>query len=352
MNRQHIINQKGEIEFRKNLYLQQVEGKTIFHDEFDTHGIETILQKRMNNTLQQMTELKEKRITLSPYIEIGAERRQRSLVMENDLSVNGAAVDISFDMLKSCEYYKKVFNKSKSPLRICCDANNLPFMSHSIPFIFCYETLHHFPQPTPVTQEIFRVLSPGGRFFFDEEPFKQVFHFSLYKGKKIYSNHSLERSKIKKILDYFFSVKTCNEVEYGIIENDDISLRTWKQALQIFQEKEIYLRKRKFQVNLYNPDSYFAYFAAYLLGGIVSGVCTKTGSIGNGNLSIYNALICPSCGESGDEQPVEINNDSFQCIRCSKTYPIINDVVFLFSYKKLEELYPDIFNTILNNTSK
>ena len=43
MGRQQIENQKGEIEFRKKIYLQQVEGKMIFDDEFNANGIKNIL---------------------------------------------------------------------------------------------------------------------------------------------------------------------------------------------------------------------------------------------------------------------------------------------------------------------
>ena len=68
----------------------------------------------MKKTHDQMTLLQKLNITLSPYIEIGAERCQRSLVMENDLGLSGgAAIDISFDMLRSCNHYQDIFNKVK-----------------------------------------------------------------------------------------------------------------------------------------------------------------------------------------------------------------------------------------------
>jgi hypothetical protein len=104
MNRQSIKNRKGEIEFRRKLAEQQTEGKRQFDDEFDNVGIEKLLQERMRRTLEQMTLLKRNRVVLSPYVEIGAERCQRSLVMENDIGVKGISVDISYDMLKSCGY--------------------------------------------------------------------------------------------------------------------------------------------------------------------------------------------------------------------------------------------------------
>lgn len=347
MKEQLIGNQKSEIEFRKKLHLQQVENKTVFDDEFDGSCIKNILKDRMEKTYQQMTLLNKRDFTLSPYIEIGAERCQRSLVMENDLGLNGgAAVDISFDMLKSCNHYQDVFNKIRSPIRVCCDANNLPFMTSSIPFVFCYETLHHFPEPTPILNQIYRVLLPGGCFFFDEEPYKQVLHLNLYKGKKLYSKEFLTRSKIKRVLDRFFCTTSCNEVEHGIIENNNISLKLWKHALTDFDEKEIKLTPtRFFTSNLFRPAAYLLYFAAYLLGGNISGICRKAGIVGQQNISIVNTFICPSCIELGFEVLLSRKNSWFICPKCSKMYPIIDQVLFLFSYEKFSKLYPSVFDS-------
>jgi SAM-dependent methyltransferase len=317
MRKQKIDNQKGEITFRRKLFLQQVEGKTLFGDEFDSIGIENILNARMQKTINQMFLFQEKNITLSPYVEIGAERCQRSLIMENDLGSKGAAVDISFDLLKSCSYYKRVFNKNKTPLRICCDANRLPFLTNSIPFVFCYETLHHFPEPFPITEEIYRVLSPGGSFFFDEEPFKKILHINLYKMNKIYSEKSLNRGTFRKVIDYFFGKRTCNEVEYNIIENDAISLGLWKRSLVFFDKNDVKLKSlRLIESTLFNPSSYFKYFLTYLLGGNISGICIKSGSDANKNTSICDVLICPSCRKIGSEVPLNNDITSFSCPTC------------------------------------
>ena len=343
MKQQSVKSQKGEVEFREKLFQQQVEGKCIFNDEFNAKNIEKILSDRMKKTFDQMSLLKESGLILSPYVEIGAERCQRSLVMENDLGATGAAVDISYHMLKTCDYYKDVFNKSKVPLRICCDANSLPFMSNSIPFLFCYETLHHFPDPIPITKEIHRVLSASGHFFFDEEPYKRVLHINLYKGKKVHSKERLSASKIKKIFNYFFSEKTCNEVEHGIIENKNISISLWKQALRFFDEKDVKLKIEFIQSELFNPKSYISFILAYLFGGIISGICGKSGNDINGNNSIYSVLICPSCMENGSEILLDQRGLSFFCPKCSKEFPMVDRIIFLLSYTRFEELYPEIF---------
>ena len=347
MKQQSIESQRGEIEFRKKLVQQQAEGKRVFNDELDAEGIEKILYERINKTLEQMILLKKSGVVLSPYIEIGAERCQRSLVMENDLAAEGAAIDISFDMLKSCDYYKEVFNRNKVPLRICCDANDLPFMSNSIPFVFCYETLHHFPDPTPIIEEIHRVLSPGGHFFFDEEPYKKVLHLNLYKGKKVYSKEYLTRSTIKKIFDYFFSKVSCNEVEHGIIENHDIAVSVWKRSLSVFDDKDIALKSiSHINCELVNPKHYIKFLFAYLFGGIILGTCQKSGILKTRDSSIYDSIICPSCLKHGRELKLVKKNFSFFCNACNNHYPIIDGIVFLFSYDKFEELYPELLKKI------
>ena len=54
MEKQSIISQKGEIEFRKKLISQQVHGNSIFKDEYNGPDIEKIMIERMERTFQQI----------------------------------------------------------------------------------------------------------------------------------------------------------------------------------------------------------------------------------------------------------------------------------------------------------
>lgn len=345
MSSQQLESQLGEIAFRKKLVQQQVEGAQLFTDEFDRRGIEDILQQRMQKTFAQMTALQQKGITVSPYLEIGAERGQRSLVMENDVGASGAAADLSFDMLKSCDYYQKAFNKKNMPARVCCDANFLPFASKAMPFVFCYETLHHFPEPTPIIKEIHRVLAPGGYFFFEEEPYKRVLHLDLYESKKIYSAEYQNAGPLRKILDFFFAKRRCNETEHDIIENDEIPLRVWKKALSVFSGKEVALEslKNHLHAELFAPFYNPKYFLSYLFGGSISGVCRKAGENASTLANVHEAFICPSCLQNGVESTMAVHDAGLLCRCCNNKFPRVDGVIFLLPHEKFAKLYPEIF---------
>ncbi|MFY0626179.1 MAG: methyltransferase domain-containing protein [Reichenbachiella sp.] len=345
MKRQKIDNKKGEIIFRRKLYQQQIEGNKIFDDEFDAKEIESLLKDRMEKTLDQMLSLKKEGILLSPYLEIGAERGQRSLVLENDMGLQGISADISFEMLKSASHYQIVFGKEKIPLRLCCDANNLPIKSNSLPFVFCYETLHHFPDPTPAVNEAYRILSPGGHFFVEEEPYRQVLHLNLYRGEKIYSTKAKNQSKLKNLIDRFFKGQNCNEIDHGIIENHTNSIKKWVKAFSSFEDKIFTLKSVKsLEVD---PSAFplLKYFIAYLFGGSISGICKKQGQVEFVNSSETDQsslFICPDCWSSKKiESDLEEKNNCLVCTNCKSQYPIVDGVVLLFDNSTLKSLYPE-----------
>src|SRR5262245_10667897 len=211
--RQTIDNLKGEIAFRAKLAGQHVSGEVLLPDYYKKEDHDRILLERVEATHNKMKELARLGLNLSPFLELGAERGQRSLVLMNDFGANGIAVDISYHQLRTMEHFSQLFNKDKLPLRICCDVNHLPFKSNSFPFIFCYEFLHHFPSLPPIMKEIHRVASDG-YFYFDEEPFKRVLKLPLYRQKaKIYSERAVRKNKYVSLIESFISDAPCDEVE-------------------------------------------------------------------------------------------------------------------------------------------
>lgn len=340
---QSIDNKLGEIKFRKKLAEQQIENKNIFDDEFNSEDIEKIMQERMAETYSHIKKLSDQGIPISPFLEIGAERGQRSLVLENDLKASGAALDLSFDMLNSCAFYSVKFGKEKIPTRICTDAYNLPLKSNSVPFIFCYQTLHHFPDPTPIITEIHRVLSDGGTFLFDDEPYKKILHIGLYKKRhKMYSSKERKKNLFIKALDHFFAEEICNETDFGVVENDKIPLSTWKNALSIFSEKDVSLKYAKvFTTNLFKRVNLLKLPVSYLMGGTISGVCRKAGNINKTYASISKTLICPSCTSDKKEIELQQEGKDYSCKNCGRKYPEVEGVILLFKDDLFKQLYPE-----------
>jgi SAM-dependent methyltransferase len=249
--------------------------------------------------------------------------------------------------LATTEHFTRLFHREKLPLRVCCDANYLPFKSNSFPFIFCYQFLHHFPSPKPVMDEIYRVLS-SGHFYFDEEPFKRVLKLNLYKQRnKIYSEGSLTKNKYMNLVESFISEAHCDEIEYGIIENNNISLSEWITALSIFDGYDVNLfsiynitSKLEHRIRLHNVLN-------ILLGGRIAGLCSKRPGVeGNSPIDIIDLLACPDCkipssNGSFDRPSLAEIPAGYKCTQCRFTYPCRDGILFLLPKAELQQLYPD-----------
>jgi SAM-dependent methyltransferase/uncharacterized protein YbaR (Trm112 family) len=346
--KQTIQNLKGEVEFREILSRQHVLGENILPDYYQKEQHDQILLQRIKDTRETMEEFKQRGVRISPFLELGAERGQRSLVLANDFNADGIAIDISYHQLKTMDHFSKLFHKEKLPIRICCDANHLPFKSDSFPFVFCYEFLHHFPALKTVTDEIFRVLSHG-YFYFDEEPFKRWLKVKLYRqNAKIYSEGARRKNKYLALLESFISDAPCDETEYGIVENNNITLEEWLRALSTFEEHDLEV------VSVYNLSSRINHklrlqnIPNYLLGGQITGFCRKN-SYNSEYVTntLYDRLGCPDCKiptiDKKFDRPSLINYvDSFKCSQCGCIYPIRDNIIFLLPRDELQQLYPNI----------
>lgn len=346
--RQNIDNLKGEIAFRAKLSRQHVTGEVLLTDYYTKQEHDRILLERVASTRRKIQELADLGVGISPFLELGAERGQRSLVLANDFNATGVASDISCHQLNTMGHFSRLFERDKLPVRVCCDANHLPFRNNSFPFIFCYEFLHHFPSLGPVMHEIHRVLA-GGYFYFDEEPFERTLKLVLYRQRsKTYSSGAFRKNRYVRLLESFISEAASDEVEHGIIENNDISLLEWLDAVSIFDSHDVYL----FSIN--NISSRLGdHLTArnvpnFLLGGSIAGLCRKAGPMAFGQAPDISAQLgCPDCtipltDGSFDRPPLERLANGFRCSQCGSNYPSREGVIFLLPRAELQQLYPEL----------
>ncbi len=345
--KQTIDNLKGEIKFRRLLAQQHVTGEILLPDYFDKEAHDKILADRIATTRSAMKRLLEKGVNISSFIELGAERCQRSLLLVNEFDAQGIAADISLDQLQTASHFAKLFNWSKLPLRVCCDINNLPIRDSTFPFAFCYEFLHHFPAVKPIIKQIYRILD-NGHFYFSEEPFKRP-RIRLYRQRsKIYAKHVLRRNKIIRTLEKFISEPWSDEIEHGVVENDQTSVSEWNKALSIFDKKDVRLASVGGRItSRLHRRIYPGNFLNMILGGGISGVCSKTNShAAPVNDDLLNRLICPDCqAKHGSaitkESTLYKEGDTMTCEACSSCYPIVDGVIILLKEDLFRTLYPE-----------
>lgn len=68
-------------------------------------------------------------------------------------------IDITPEHLRLAR--ERVGNKAQV---LCADATSIPFKTGSFDYVYSAGVLHHIDRPRQVVEEIFRLLSPGGRF--------------------------------------------------------------------------------------------------------------------------------------------------------------------------------------------
>lgn len=342
--------QKGEIEFRKMLVQQEsdvslprIEGTLTIEQH------EALMAQRMDETSAHVGCLVKKGIAISPYIELGAERCQRSLVLENDLQATGIATDLSYHALRSAAHYAKIFDRPRMPLRLCGDAYHLPILSNSVAFAFTYATLHHFPDPTVIVAEIHRILAPGGTFYFSEEPFKCELHVDLYTAKHVHTDRVRRRGRLSRVLERHFGRHSPIEGDYSIVENDQISVPRWKRILAVFAERNVTLcSAHLIESSLDWRATPVKYAISRMCGGTIGGFCRKAGQLPDHFEAISEILACPACLASGVESRLAATQALMVCDRCRCEFSVADGVVIALPTEKLESLYPELSHTASN----
>jgi ubiquinone/menaquinone biosynthesis C-methylase UbiE/uncharacterized protein YbaR (Trm112 family) len=330
----------GEVKFRQKLVKQHLGKRGLVPEEPSQKEILKILQQRVNVTRKIIKKLKKQDFLLSPYLEIGAEKAQRSMVLANEFKAQGFALDLSQESLSSAKKIASLLGFKKLPTLVCADIYQLPFADNSFPFVFTFETLHHFPDPKPVIKEIYRVLAPGGVFYFGEEPVKQAFNLNLW--RRGYHLASWEKTlKLVGILPFVSRIGG-TEVSHGILE-EEFSLPIWKKALSLFTKVEAVVKPVFFgpksslikKNSSWQSPQLLTQALIALQGGGVEALCLKKGKPKAKKSNFLQLLVCPDC-----HKKLKKNQTRLQCSGCLQKYLIKNGILYLLPQSLMKKLYP------------
>lgn len=338
---QDLKNKAGEVEFRAKLFQQQVEGDVTLDGELTSTEMLNEMRRRMEITRRDFEEIAKAGLLQSPFLELGTERCQRALVLANDFSLEGYAADLSFESLRYADFLAKQENLAKMPERVCCDAYKLPFADNSIGFAFCYQTLHHFPDPTPIFKELYRVLRPGAVLHVDEEPIRRTWKLNLWRRRVFPKGRGNKYVRYAKdyLLD-FISEPHVSEVDYGICENDDISLAEWEKAIGMVAKKSIRLKLLPVPAAMsrvtHNSDRWgVRSVMCQGLGGGLRATITPKHASQESPIS-QEPLCCPVC-----HGPLTVTLNSRSCETCAANYPVRDGILMLLPQEERLSLYPD-----------
>src|SRR4030066_1499512 len=99
---QDIKAKKGEIAFRSKVFRKET------LEEKNKVQMLRIIRDRVKKSDLQLAQLSKQKVVFSPFLEIGAERCQRSMLLTEKYEAIGFALDISFYSLKSAAYYSRI----------------------------------------------------------------------------------------------------------------------------------------------------------------------------------------------------------------------------------------------------
>jgi ubiquinone/menaquinone biosynthesis C-methylase UbiE/uncharacterized protein YbaR (Trm112 family) len=340
-SQQDFASKQGEVTFRRKLAIQQSDAGQVFFKEAHTRQeILAVMGERISQTREDMQALAQKDVQFTPYIELGAERGQRALVLENEFGAKGFALDISFEMLRYASVIAEHFGHTRMPIRIACDAYNLPFQSSAIEFAFCYQTLHHFPNPRPICEEIWRVQKGNGILFFDDELVKGY----IRKFTRMYHRKGHRLGGFEKLLHragLLTLLSKAGGLERGqnILE-EEFDIPTWRRALSDFHPLEITVnRKLRIQVNTLNWN--LPAIFAQLAGGNIRVVCkvVKLNVTNQSKEDLLDLLGCPNCKDK--PKLSRLPTSGLECSQCRSIYPEIDGVLLMFEKSLGNSLYPE-----------
>ncbi|MBI2595333.1 methyltransferase domain-containing protein [Candidatus Daviesbacteria bacterium] len=399
-NLQNLRNQQGEVNFRRKLAKQFAGQEVMYPGEPSYKQNLSIIRGRVKDYKRYFKSLISHEMTLEPYLEIGSGIGQGAMFLEDQYKTQGFATDISYDTLLLANHYKDKLHFKKMPFRVCCDVYNLPFKTNSLPFIFTVETLHHFPDPKPVLEEIYRVLAPGGYFYFNEEPVAQMINLNLWQRDR--NLRWFEKILRSLLVLHFISKIGKSEIENNILE-EAFSLKTWEKTLNVFDAVQATLKAFPYgpiSVQIKTPKKGWPQYhpvrgwlnpplykniLLQILGGGIEALCKKsekeakppiqknvvqssaphnitsenfygarqTPSESRGRTrgffeggerlseqKLFELLACPNCKQKPGLN-YHKSTKTLSCPICKTTYKSKNGIFMLFSREQMAKLYPE-----------
>ncbi len=339
-DQQGIEAQKGEIAFRRMMSRQETENKIYDPDVFSAEEIIAFLKQGLEETRRVFTGLHARGVKTTPFLELGAERGHRSACLVNEFAAQGTAFDLSLDALSYGAHLQAEFRYKDLPMRVCGDVYNLPFRSDVFPFVFCFATLHHLPDPAVIVKEAVRVLQNDGYFYFDREPTRGMLAVTLWTRR----GHKL--SPFEKILNRlgilgFISEGGGVEREYGILENT-FALDTWTNLKGFFTRLEMQVN-RTLKIRFDATSTSFTHRFAQWVGGVTSGL----GHVSKPTPPVtatewVDMLRCPTCRKDSSGLHWRTQGQTLECDVCKTRYPQQNGVFVLLDAQQQQTLYPDL----------
>jgi SAM-dependent methyltransferase len=304
-------------------------GTEIIEDEH----VAALHKERAETTLRQLTELAERGVQFTPFLEIGAGAGMRSVALANHFGADGVATEISQNSLANAPFTLSLLGYKDMPLLIACDAQHLPFLSHTFRFVFCFQTLHHFDDPDRAVAECYRVLGRGGHFYFAEEPIGGPMR-RLLRGNRVRSEPltPIQRLGARLGVEEIFWRGGALEESLGITESY-FDIGVWRHALRRFSKVSAVANRRlriKTDLRRRTPG----YLLASLTGGQVKGLCVKSeGQEASG--SPRDRLVCLDCGTAGPS----VRETEVLCAACGRSYPIESGILRMFPRELETKLY-------------
>ncbi len=324
MKRQSLAQKRAEVAYRNLMSEQHRGGKIHFSGEYTQKEMLEELRKRLANSRRDFKSLQIRGVSFTPYLEIGAEYGLRSALLKSEFKSHGIALDIAITPLQNLPGFANKFRLNKIPLRVCADCHALPFPDNSFRFIFCYQTLHHFPNPLPVIREIYRCLIPGGYFFFAEEPIFQKYNLDFFRRPTKITG-LMKLLKTIPILPFVSKIgKT--ETDFGIYEGT-ITLDVWRKIISMFKPSTMQIDVfpfGKLTSSIFFSRWSWEQFVLDIFGGGIQALLQKPDTPDKKNSNMLSRMIrytCPDC-----KTILIIFDHQFQCRKCKRLFTKKNGV--------------------------